>query len=145
MRKAREYIQQFSLEERVALATGSGWHQGDCVGNIAPQPQHGFPGICFQDGPLGVRFADGVNVFPSGITLAATFDHSLAYERGKAIGREFKAKGANVYLGPGINIGKFAAGGRAYEYGGSDPYLAGEAAYWTIKGVQEEVRSRGLV
>lgn len=114
-----------------------GWHQGQCMGNIAPQPKHGFPGLCFQDGPLGVRFADLVNAFPPGITAAATFASELVYKRAYAIGNEFRAKGANVYLGPGLDIGKYAAGGRNFEYAGADPYLAGEATFQTIKGIQD--------
>ncbi|CAO1633325.1 unnamed protein product [Sympodiomycopsis kandeliae] len=136
VRRAREYIKQFNLEERVKLVTGQGWQIGQCVGNIAPQPKHGFDGMCLQDSPLGVRFADLVNVFPAGVTTAATFDADLAYRRGVAMGEEFRAKGVNVYLGPGLNINKYAAGGRNYEYGGADPYLSGEAAHFTVKGLQ---------
>lgn len=33
---------------------------------------------------------------PSGLTIAATFDVELAAAWGKAMGAEFKAKGANV-------------------------------------------------
>lgn len=42
---------------------------------------------------------DGVSVFPSGITTAATWDESLMYLRGAALGEEFRAKGAHVMLG----------------------------------------------
>ena len=35
-------------------------------GNIAPQPEVGFPGLCLQDSPTSVRFADLVSVFPAG-------------------------------------------------------------------------------
>jgi beta-glucosidase len=38
-------------------------------------------------------------VFASGITVAATWDRRLMYERGLAIGQEFRAKGAHVHLG----------------------------------------------
>lgn len=40
-------------------------------GNIASQPELGFPGLCLQDAPSGVRFADFVSVFPAGSSLPA--------------------------------------------------------------------------
>jgi beta-glucosidase-like glycosyl hydrolase len=43
--------------------------------------------------------ADGVTVFPSGITVAATWDSDLMYERAVAIGGEFRDKGSHVHLG----------------------------------------------
>lgn len=43
-----------------------------------------------------------MTVFPSGITTGATFDKDLMYARGVAIGKEFRGKGANVYLGPSV-------------------------------------------
>jgi beta-glucosidase len=35
--------------------------------------------------------------------------------RGEAIAREFKAKGIHVALGPMMNLGRVAAGGRNWE------------------------------
>lgn len=107
--KARALLKQFTLEEKVALVTGAGWELGDkprCVGTISPNKRVGFPGLCLEDSPLGVRFADGVTVWPAGVTTAATFSSKLAYERGKAMGEEFRAKGVNIALGPGMNMGE---------------------------------------
>jgi beta-glucosidase len=83
--KAREYIANFTLEEKVALTTGVGWQGGRCVGNIPAIERVGWPGLCLQDSPLGVRFAEGVSAFPAGINVAATFDKDLAYQRGYAM------------------------------------------------------------
>ena len=77
-------------------------------------------------------------------------------ERGKAIGSEFAGKGANVALGPDMNIARVAQGvlikgvshttradsyftraGRNWEGFGADPFLSGEAAYETILGMQQ--------
>ncbi|KAG9122198.1 hypothetical protein FRC07_001528 [Ceratobasidium sp. 392] len=54
------------------------------------------------------------------------------------MGREFKGKGVRVALGPMMNLGHFAAGGRNWEGFGANPYLVGEAAYETIIGIQNE-------
>ena len=108
-----------------------------CVGNIAANEKHGFPGLCLEDSPLGVRFTDLNSVFPAGVTTAATFSSELTYKRGKAMGEEFKSKGVNVALGPGMNMHRAAAAGRNWEMAGADPYLSGEAAYLTTKGIQD--------
>lgn len=54
------------------------------------------------------------------------------------MGAEFKGKGVNAALGPMMNMGRIAQGGRNWEGFGGDPYLTGEAAYETIKGLQSQ-------
>ncbi|KAE8231142.1 hypothetical protein CF326_g3847 [Tilletia indica] len=134
--KAQALVAKMTLAEKVVLATGVGWQVGQCVGNIAAIPRIGFPGLCLQDSPLGVRFADRVTVFPAGITTAATFSKDLMFGRGKAMGEEHRTKGVNIQLGPGLNFLRAPAGGRAFEYGGADPYLAGEVGFHTVDGIQ---------
>ncbi|KAL2132311.1 hypothetical protein VTI74DRAFT_3947 [Chaetomium olivicolor] len=61
------------------------------------------------------------------------------YARGVAIGKEFRGKGTNVYLGPTVGpLGRKPLGGRNWEGFGSDPVLQAKAAALTIKGVQEQ-------
>ena len=69
------------------------------MGNTGTVDRLGFPSLCAQDGPLGVRYADLITAFPAGITTGATFDEELIYQRGLAIGTESKAKGVHVILG----------------------------------------------
>ncbi|KAI0776599.1 glycoside hydrolase superfamily [Trametes elegans] len=133
--RARKHISGWSLEQKVAVATGVGWMGGRCVGNIPPVAD--FPGLCLEDSPLGVRFTDFVSAFPAGVTTAATWKRSLLRARGQAMGAEFKGKGVHVALGPMMNLGRIAQGGRNWEGFGADPYLAGEAAYETILGMQQ--------
>ena len=61
---------------------------------------------------------------------------SLFRARGVGLGKEFVGKGVHVALGPMMNLGRVARGGRNFEGFGADPYLAGEAAYETILGMQ---------
>lgn len=89
-----------------------------------------------QDGPLGIRFADKISVFPAGINAAATFNRDLMQQRGAALGAEFRGKGINVALGPAMNIARIPQAGRNWEGFGGDAYLSGEAAYQTILGIQ---------
>ncbi|KAI5450513.1 hypothetical protein NCC49_002970 [Naganishia albida] len=136
--KARLFVSDLTLEEKVNLTTGVGWTGGRCVGNIPAIERVGFDGLCLQDAPLGVRMTDGVTAFPSGLNAAATFDRHLMYERALAIGEEFRGKGVNIALGPGMNGGgRVAESGRQWEMGGGDPYLAGESAYYAVKGLQD--------
>ena len=57
--------------------------------------------------------------------------------RGLALGQEFKGKGVNIALGPMMNMGRIAQGGRNWEGFGADPFLTGESAYETILGLQQ--------
>ena len=53
------------------------------------------------------------------------------------MGREHTGKGVNIALGPMMNMGRVAEGGRNWEGFGADPFLTGEAAYETILGLQQ--------
>jgi len=46
--------------------------QGRCIGNTPAIPTQNFPGLCLEDSPTAVRFADRVSIFPGGVTTAAT-------------------------------------------------------------------------
>ncbi|KAF8595923.1 beta-glucosidase [Ceratobasidium sp. AG-I] len=135
---AHTFVSKLNLTQKVNITTGVGWAVGRCVGNIGAMPEVGWPGLCLEDSPLGIRFADRVTAFPAGINAAATWDRDLIRKRGEAMGREFKGKGVHVALGPMMNLGRVAAGGRNWEGFGGDPYLSGEAAYETIIGIQNE-------
>ncbi|KAJ7084160.1 glycoside hydrolase superfamily, partial [Mycena crocata] len=137
--EAKNKIADFTLEEKVNVSTGVGWMVGRCVGNIPPVGVNGtkWPGLCLEDSPLGIRFADFVTAFPTGVNTAATFNRKLIRRRGLFMGREHVGKGVHVALGPMMNIGRVAQGGRNWEGFGADPFLAGEAAYETILGMQE--------
>ncbi|KAL7414341.1 glycoside hydrolase family 3 protein [Mrakia frigida] len=137
VRKAKALISTWTIEQKANVTTGVGWTNGRCVGNIASQPEIGFPnGLCLQDSPLGIRFADFASSFPAGINAASTFDRELIRARGLAMGQEFRGKGINIALGPMTNMGRVSEGGRNWEGFGGDPYLSGEATYETIIGMQ---------
>ncbi len=127
-----------SLVEKVNITTGTGWSMGLCVGNTGPANGVGFPPLCLQDGPLGIRFSDHSSAFPAGITVGATWNRDLMYQRGRAHGQEARLKGINVLLGPAMGpLGRMPAGGRNWEGFGADPVLQAVAAVQTIKGIQD--------
>jgi len=135
--KARAFVSDLTLEEKVNITTGVGL-TGRCVGNTGTIPRKQFAGFCLEDGPAGVRLTDYNSVFPVGINTAALWDKKLIYERSAAMGVEFRGKGVNIALTPGMNMARAPAAGRNFEYAGGDPYLAGVVAKYSIQGVQDQ-------
>ncbi|KAI4864743.1 glycoside hydrolase family 3 protein [Hypoxylon rubiginosum] len=135
--KANASLAKLSLNDKVNIVSGVGWNKGPCVGNTAAVGSISYPQLCLQDGPLGVRFATGVNAFVPGIHAAATWDRALMRERGQFMAEETKGVGVHVLLGPVAGpLGKNPAGGRNWEGFGADPYLQGIAMAETIEGMQ---------
>ncbi|KAH8902502.1 glycoside hydrolase family 3 protein [Coniochaeta sp. PMI_546] len=136
--KAKAFVSQMTLAEKVNLTTGVGWMGEQCVGNVGAIPRLGLRSLCMQDSPVGVRNTDYNSVFTSGQTAAATFDKTVMYQRGKAMGQEHKGKGVNVMLGPVAGpIGRAPEGGRNWEGFSPDPVLTGIGMAQTIKGIQD--------
>lgn len=110
--KAKAFVSQLTLLEKVNLTTGTGWQSQSCVGNVGSIPRLGFDPLCLQDSPLGIRFADYVSAFPAGGTIAASWDRAEFYRRGNEMGKEHRKKGVDVQLGPAIGpLGRHALGG----------------------------------
>ncbi|KAJ5211590.1 uncharacterized protein N7498_003236 [Penicillium cinerascens] len=136
--KALEALQKLNQTEKVGIVTGVTWKGGPCVGNTYAAESIGYPSLCLQDSPLGVRFANPVTAFPAGINAGATWDRNLMYARGAALGAEAKGLGVNVQLGPVAGpLGKNPGGGRNWEGFSVDPYLSGVAMEETIQGMQD--------
>jgi len=137
--KAQQMVERMSLVEKVNITTGTGWAMNLCVGNTGPAIDAGFPSLCLQDGPLGIRFSDHATSFPAGVTVGATWNRDLMRARGAAHGRQAKLKGVHVLLGPAMGpLGRNPAGGRNWEGFGADPVLQAVAAYETIQGIQSQ-------
>ncbi|PWN87978.1 hypothetical protein FA10DRAFT_281476 [Acaromyces ingoldii] len=137
--RARHAVAQLDLAEKVNLTTGIG-SVGRCEGTLGRVDKLGIPELCFQDGPTGVRASDFVTVFPAGVTTAATFNRDLFEARAEAMAAEFRAKGIHVLLGPvtGGPLGRSPYQGRNWEGFGADPFLVGEAAYRSVRGIQSQ-------
>lgn len=136
--KAERLVGMMTLEQRVNLTTGTGNEIGPCEGNTAPTTNPDFPVLCLNDGPLGLRHSLNTSAFVTAINAAASFDRALIRERGVFMGQEYRGKGVNVQLGPGMNMMRVMRSGRNWEYGSEDPYLTGVVAVETIKGVQSQ-------
>lgn len=136
--KAETALGGLSLEEKVGVVTGVGWQAGQpCVGNTSPVESIGFPSLCLQDGPLGVRYASSITAFTPAVQAAQTWDLQLIRERGQFHAEEARALGVHVLLSPVAGaLGKIAEGGRNWEGWSPDPYLTGLAVAATIEEMQ---------
>ncbi|GAA3381758.1 glycoside hydrolase family 3 C-terminal domain-containing protein [Cryptosporangium minutisporangium] len=124
-----------------ALTSGSDtWHTtGDGAG---------LPPLTLADGPHGVRrtrpggdalgIGDSIpaTCFPPAVSLGSTWNPALLRRVGQALGREARALGVDVLLGPGMNIKRSPLGGRNFEYLAEDPLLTGVLAAALVDGVQ---------
>lgn len=109
---------------------------------------HGIRSLVLTDGPHGVRRQGGdadhlglnqsvpATCFPPGAGIASSWDPTLMREVGEALGREARALGVDVLLGPAINIKRSPLGGRTFEYLSEDPRLTGALAVEYVRGVQ---------
>ena len=113
--RARELLGRMTLDEKLALFHGSclGY-----VGDVCANERLGIPAIRMNDGPQGFRdnaHPGTTTQWPCGLAIAATFDERAAWKWGDAMGDEFWRKGANVQLGPGMNVARVPHNGRNFE------------------------------
>ena len=127
-------LAKLTLDEKLGLIRGrTDFNTGDV-------PRLGIEGIRTSDGPQGVRLEDGrtTTALPCGQALSCTFSPKSAEKAGRLLGRECRALGVQALLGPGMNLMRTPLNGRAFEYFGEDPVLAGTIAAGYVKGVQSQ-------
>lgn len=148
-----EVIGQMTLEEKVHMVIGCGMSMGDgakfpgTAGRTYDIPRLGIPSVYLADGPHRLAMAvkrdfDSkfyyATEFPSGTTVAATFDPQTAFLVGAALGEEVKDYGMDVLLAPGANLMRNVLCGRNHEYYSEDPVVTGKIAAGYINGVQSQ-------
>lgn len=130
--KVESILSQMTLDEKLSYIGG------DDHMHIKPLERFGIPAVEMRDGPLGMGTGGKSTAYPATTLLASTWNEGLAYKYGASLGRDAKARGVRVLLGPGVNIYRSPLCGRNFEYMGEDPFLAGKMATAYIKGVQKE-------
>ena len=146
---ASSLVAKLTNDEKVRLIQGVGWSgwtlaPGFYVGSAFAVPRLGIPSQNMQDAAQGFRTSERrtvgqVTSWPCALAVASTWDRALTREWAAAIAREFKTKGANVILGPSINVHRVARNGRNAEYlSGEDPHLGVALAPEYVAGVQGE-------
>ena len=128
--RAAEIVKKMTLDEKIAYIGGyKAWY-------VRAIERLGLPAVRMADGPQGVRNNTRSTLYPSGVAAAATWDTNLIQQMGVSLGKDARARGVHILLGPGANIYRSPLCGRNFEYFGEDPFLAGEIATAYIKGVQ---------
>lgn len=127
-------LAQMSLEEKVSLLAGAD------IWSLPALERLGIPALVMSDGPAGVRggsFLSGRSVsFPCETALAASWDPELVEQVGSALGKQARAMGVHVLLGPTVNLHRHPLAGRNFECFSEDPYLTAKMAVAYIQGVQ---------
>ncbi|GGV29438.1 glycosyl hydrolase [Actinomadura cremea] len=132
------------LERKVALLSGRSYTRTTAIDEAE------LPAVALLDGPNGVRRpgdstehidphrALPATCFPPAVAVASSWDAGVAARVGAAVGREARAFGAALSLGPGVNIKRSPLCGRNFEYYSEDPLLAGVLAAAHVRALQEQ-------
>lgn len=134
--RVQDLLSRLTFGEKLLLLGGTGF-------GTQPIERLGIPAMGMCDGPIGVRgggegTGGPATVFPCGIAMAATWDRAIVERIGAAIGRELQNKGpgAQIILGPCVNLHRTPLGGRNAESFSEDPYLASRMTVAYVTGVQ---------
>ena len=122
-----------TLEEKVSMCAGAAPRMA-----FQGVPRLEIPEVQCCDGPRGPNIGGQATAFPSGIAWGAAWNPALAEKAGEVMGRETRAIGRGVLLGPANNILRDPLCGRFFEYYTEDPYLNSRITVAAVKGIQSE-------
>ena len=130
--KAHDMLSKLTLDEKIKLLGGvdAMYTPGD--------PAINLPKLKMSDASVGVRVWGPAPAYAGGVALAATWDRNFARQLGESLGRDARARGVNILLGPGVNIARSPISGRNFEYLSEDPYLNAEMVVPYIQGLQSQ-------
>ena len=138
--RVSQLLAQMTLDEKITMVHGGEPGTGKpfpWTGIIAGNPRLCIPELHLMDGPGGVGTGfGGVTQLPAPVAAAATWYTGLEGQYGSVVGAEVAGKGAQVNLGPTVNIVRDPRWGRAFETLGEDPYLSGRMGAAYINAVQ---------
>jgi len=137
--RAELLAQQLTQEEKITLTQGEDF--GATAGKLMDLVRFGFPPLLEADAVRGVMNMERTvpaTEFPANITIAASFDDSLAETRGQFLAEEARAQGIGILLNPAGNLVRDPRGGRTSEYLGEDPLLAGNMMAACVRGIQSK-------
>mmetsp|Transcript_43714 Transcript_43714/g.109759 ORF Transcript_43714/g.109759 Transcript_43714/m.109759 type:complete len:856 (-) Transcript_43714:14-2581(-) len=140
-----------SREEKYRFIRGTGWKNGTYetlpgyyIGEAGLHEKFGIPSLNMEDNGQGFRtvaesIIGNVTSWPVTLAVASSWSESDTQRFGVALGQEFRIKGANGLLGPGVNVARVARCGRNAEYiSGEEPYLGARLVVPYVIGVQSQ-------
>lgn len=137
--KVAELVAQLTLDEKISLLHGATDPAGlGQSGYVPGVPRLGIPELRLTDGAAGIRMAKPALAMPAPVALASAFDPSLARPYGAAIGRDGRALGMDVLLGPTLNTIRVPYNGRNFETYSEDPLLTARTVAADIEGIQSQ-------
>ncbi|WP_026411006.1 glycoside hydrolase family 3 C-terminal domain-containing protein [Actinomadura oligospora] len=140
--RVRTLVGRMTLDEKLGFVSGtSDPHDRGEAGYIPGVPRLGIPELRLTDGPAGVRVAEHATAMPAPVALASSFDDRLARRFGQVIGRDGRALGQDVLLGPMVNTIRVPQAGRNFETFSEDPLLSSRMVAAEVRGIQ----SQGLI
>ena len=130
--RVEDLLGRMTLEEKIDYIGG---YNGFYIRGIE---RLGLPEIKLTDGPVGTHKDGRSTAYPAGTLTAATWNRELIYRLGEQLGRDSKARGVHILLGPSMNIIRSPLCGRNFEYFTEDPYLNSQVAVQYVKGLQDQ-------
>lgn len=130
--RVEDLLGRMTLEEKIDYIGG---YNGFYIRAIE---RLGVPEIKLTDGPVGTHKDGKSTAYPAGVLTASTWNRGLVYELGRQLGRDSRARGVHVLLGPGVNILRAPMCGRNFEYFTEDPYLNAETACAYVGGLKNQ-------
>lgn len=130
--RAEDLLSRMTLEEKIDYIGG---FKGFYIRGIE---RLDLPEIKLTDGPVGTHKDGRSTAYPAGVLSASTWNRELVYRLGEQLGRDSRARGVHILLGPGMNILRSPLCGRNFEYFTEDPYLNSRMAVQYVKGLQDQ-------
>lgn len=132
-------LNDLTVEQKLRLLCGKDfWHNEDLNGKL--------PCLHMTDASMGIRMPDESNdwngkpsvAYPSLQMLANTWNTETVKKYAECVADDCLDAGADIVLGPGVNIKRNPLCGRNFEYFSEDPFLAGVMAREYISAMQAE-------
>ncbi len=132
-------VKDLTIQEKLRLLCGKDfWHNEDLDGKL--------PCLHMTDASMGIRMPDESNdwngkpsvAYPSLQMLANSWNTDTVKKYAECVADDCLDAGADIVLGPGVNIKRNPLCGRNFEYFSEDPYLAGVMAREYIRALQAE-------
>jgi len=114
---ANSILAQLTLEDKIRLCHGSGTFTVGAIPRVGITKEFKMSDNSSTVRPDVERLSwkngnETATAFPSLSALGATGDRDLVYQFGDALGKEARARGMDMQLGPGVNIHRTPVCGR---------------------------------